>query len=105
MKDDPSEEFVRAVRLVARGGSHVSPGPHTKRIRPEPWDEFTNRDLTMLRMVTEGKGDKEIGKAVHLAERTVKHRLGEMRQALGAENRTHLAVLAIKQKILRLPEG
>ncbi len=104
VKDDPAEEFVRAVRLVARGGSYVSPRPNLRRNDPKPWDSFTDRDREILRMVAEGRGDKEIGEAVYLAERTVKHRLGEMRRALGAENRTHLAVLAIKQKILRLPD-
>ena len=105
VKDDPSEEFVRAVRLVARGGSYVSPRPNLRRNESKPWDAFSDRDREMLRMVAEGKGDKEIGEAVYLAQRTVKHRLGEMRRALGAENRTHLAVIAIREKILRLPDG
>ncbi len=101
VKDDPSEEFVRAIRLVARGGSYVSPGPNARRHRREPWDDFSERDLTMLQMVADGKGDKEIGEAVHLAERTVKHRLKEIRDALGAENRTQAAVLAVRRGILR----
>ena len=104
VKDDPFEEYVRAVRLVAQGGSCVSPRPNLRRNDSKPWDSFTDRDREMLRMVAEGRGDKEIGEAVYLAERTVKHRLGKMRRALGAENRTHLAVLTIKQKILRLPD-
>ncbi len=105
VKDDPSEEFVRAIRLVARGGSYVSPGPNARRHRREAWDDFSERDRKMLQMVADGKGDREIGQAVHLAERTVKHRLKEIREALGAENRTQAAVLAVLRGILRLDDS
>lgn len=102
VKDDPPEEFVRAIKLVARGGSYVSPGPNSKRYTPEPWDGFTKRDKEMLRLLAEGKGDREISEAVHLHERTVKKRLKDIRDCLGAENRTQAAVAAVRLGIVHL---
>jgi len=105
VKDDPPEEFVRAIKLVAKGGSYVSPGPNSKRYAPEPWDRLTERDKEILRLVAEGKGDREISAAVHLHERTVKKRLKEIRKLLGAENRTQAAVLAVRLGIVRPETG
>lgn len=107
VKDDPSEEFVRAIRIVARGGAYVSPGPTSlllSRQRSASHAVLKERDLRLLRMVAEGKTNKQIGGQVSLAERTVKHELEQIYDKLGAENRSHAAALAVQRGLVRLDD-
>jgi DNA-binding NarL/FixJ family response regulator len=107
VKDDPSEEFVRAIRIVARGGAYVSPGPTSlllSRQHSGSHAALKERDLRLLRMVAEGKTNKQIGKQVSLAERTVKHELEQIYDKLGAENRSHAAALAVQRGLVRLDD-
>lgn len=105
VKDDPSEQFVRAIRLVAKGESYVSPGPTSllvRRHREGSRAALTEREMEMLRMVAEGKTNTEIAQSVHLAVRTVKQNLEVIYGKLDAENRSNAAAIAVQEGLVRL---
>ena len=57
-------------------------------------DEFTARELEILRAVVEGLTNEQIGERLHLSDSTVKTHVRHLLEKTGCENRTKLAVLA-----------
>jgi DNA-binding NarL/FixJ family response regulator len=101
------EEFVHAVRLVARGESLVFPVLTrrlierfaTKRMRPDDprtllLTSLTEREGEVLRMVAAGSSNQEIAEALYLSMHTVKTHMGSLLAKLGARDRTQAVVFA-----------
>lgn len=59
-----------------------------------PLDELSKREEQILRLVAEGCSNKEIGRALDLQEKTVKHYMTSILQKLHLRNRVEAAVLA-----------
>lgn len=62
--------------------------------------QLTGRELDVLRLLTEGYANKEIAKELYLAEVTVKKRVQSIIAKLGASDRTHAAILAVRQGLV-----
>lgn len=56
--------------------------------------ELTERELEVLREMTTGATNAEIGERLHLSERTVKRHITDMLEKTGYKNRTVLAINA-----------
>ena len=56
----------------------------------------TDRQRQILKLVAEGKSNKEIARALNILEGTVKAHLRFLMKHLSAKNRTQLAVMASK---------
>lgn len=63
-------------------------------------DEFTERELQILKAVANGKTDAEIAEQLHLSFYTVKQHIQKIRRKTGFSNRTELAVRAIESGIV-----
>lgn len=61
--------------------------------------EFTERELDVLRLLTEGLTDKEIADALHLSATTVRYHVSNLIFKTGASSRTELAVNAVRSGI------
>jgi DNA-binding NarL/FixJ family response regulator len=57
---------------------------------------LTQEELAVLRLVAEGKTDCDIGRELHLSERTVRYRLQRVCDKLEVNNRTEAAVKAVR---------
>ena len=63
--------------------------------RPEnPLDDLSKREEDILSLVAEGKSNKEVGRALDLQEKTVKHYMTTILQKLHVRNRVEAAVMA-----------
>ena len=58
--------------------------------------ELTDRQRQILKLVAQGKSNKEIARALDILEGTVKAHLRFLMKHLNAKNRTQLAVMASK---------
>ncbi|MFH7597898.1 response regulator transcription factor [Streptomyces racemochromogenes] len=105
LKQITGTDLVTAVRTVASGQSMLDPGATTRlmaRVRGDvPPEErvpglpgFTDREKEILLMVSEGLTNREIGKRLHLAEKTVKNTVSRLFVKLGVEGRVQAAVIA-----------
>jgi len=110
-KSERPEVLLDAVRLVLDGGMYVPPtlaGPgfdgQPAPAPPQP-HALTERQLDVLRLVVEGKSNKEIAQALHLAHATVKVHLAAVYRALGVENRTQAAIVAERLGLHRARGG
>jgi two-component system response regulator DesR len=85
LKDAPSEELADAVRRVAQGQRAIA-----SELAESAWSApvvLTNRERDILRLVEEGKSNKEIARLLNLSPGTVRNYLAEATQKLGAANR------------------
>lgn len=95
-KSAPREELLRAVRAVAAGKRYLPPDIAqrlTERLgRPEP----SARELAVLRLVANGRSNKEIAAALGVSDETVKTHVSNAMQKLGANDRAHAVTEAIR---------
>ncbi|HZJ07612.1 MAG TPA: response regulator transcription factor [Nocardioidaceae bacterium] len=105
LKDVPRGQLVSAVRTVAAGDELLSPDI-TRRLveefvrRPRVTDEdspiagLTERERAVLRLVAEGKSNREVAKLLFLGEATVKTHLGNVFTKCDLRDRAQAVVLA-----------
>jgi len=96
-------ELVDLVRELAAGRSYVSPGLAGRLLvamrRREtavtsPLDDLSKREEDILKLVAQGKSNREVGEALDLQEKTVKHYMTSILQKLQVRNRVEAAMLA-----------
>ncbi len=106
LKDATPTELVHAVRVVAAGEALLSPKVTrrlldltARRLPPvrraaSVLAELTPREVTVLNLVAAGHSNAEIGRALHLAESSVKSHVGHLLGKLGVADRVHLVIFA-----------
>ena len=103
-------DFVQAIRIVSRGSvwvprrvlsmfiEGISNAP--RRIFPTDQVAFTDRETQVLKMLVEGRSNKEIGTPLGIGERTVKAHVAKLMRKVGVENRVALTVHAITHSLV-----
>jgi DNA-binding NarL/FixJ family response regulator len=113
LKDTPPERLADAVRTVAAGEALLAP-PLTRRLieryvsvpspetaRRERFGELTARELEIVRLLTRGLSNAEIGGELFLSEATVKTHVTRVLQKLGVRDRVQAVVLAYESGFVR----
>jgi DNA-binding NarL/FixJ family response regulator len=111
LKDGPVEEVVAGIQAAAAGESLISPRIATmllRRMRLEEPGELdapavtplSERELQVLRLVAEGKGNQEIGEALYIGQSTVRNHISSILMKLQVENRVQAAVRAVRDRIV-----
>ncbi len=67
---------------------------------PEVIGELTEREISILQLVTEGKTNKEIASSLFISENTVKIHLRNILEKLHLKNRIQAAVYAVRQGLV-----
>jgi DNA-binding NarL/FixJ family response regulator len=104
LKDDPPEQLLAAIRIVARGEALLSPAV-TKRVikrftrmphsaPPTGVDDLTERELDVFRLITRGLSNAEIGRELYISDTTVKTHITHILQKLDLRDRVQAVVLA-----------
>lgn len=57
-------------------------------------NKLTDRELLVLKLITEGNGNCQIGKTIHISIHTVKAHISSIMRKLNAKNRTNAAYIA-----------
>src|SRR5437879_8219454 len=103
-------DFVQAIRMVSRGSVWVprrvlsmfiertSNSP--RRIFPTDQVAFTDRETQVLKMLVEGRSNKEISVPLGISDRTVKAHVAKLMRKVGVENRVALTVHAITHSLV-----
>ncbi len=96
-------ELVDLVRELAAGRSYVSPGlagrllvamRRRETVPANPLDDLSKREEDILKLVAQGKSNREVGEVLELQEKTVKHYMTSILQKLQVRNRVEAAMLA-----------
>jgi two-component system, NarL family, nitrate/nitrite response regulator NarL len=102
-KDTDPEGLVQALRRIANGERLLPPpgdARSTQQSNPSVEDvlaALTDRERQIIRLVTEGLSNKEIGRRLLITDGTIKVHLHNIFGKLGVSNRTELAALALLQ--------
>ena len=106
LKGVSAQELVSVVRAIAEGGSYVSPNlagrllttmrraAEGRERAADPLTSLSAREEAILRLVSDGKSNKEVGIILDLQEKTIKHYMTQILQKLHVRNRTEAAVMA-----------
>ncbi len=111
LKDVSSARLVEAVLAAARGESVLQPSVAAKlvaRIAEEPAPvrpaplvvPLSERELEVVRLLAQGRSNREIAGALYLAEGTVKNHVTNVLGKLGARDRTQAALRAHELDLL-----
>lgn len=106
LKDAPRQELAEAVRAAARGQTVLSPPVAAKlvsRMRGADASALTSREIDVLGLVARGLTNAQIGRALLIAEATVKTHLLRAFAKLGVDDRTAAVTTAISQGIIASP--
>ena len=104
LKDDPAEQILAAVRVVAGGDALLSPTV-TKRVikqftrtprrePPKALEDLSDREQEVFRLIARGLSNAEIGKELFISETTVKTHITHILQKLDLRDRVQAIVLA-----------
>jgi DNA-binding NarL/FixJ family response regulator len=104
LKDEPPEQLLAAIRVVAGGEALLSPAI-TKRVikqfarfpSPEPprqLDLLTDRELDVFRLIARGLSNAEIGRELYITDTTVKTHITHILMKLNLRDRVQAVVLA-----------
>ena len=115
LKDTDSAQIVEAIRAIYRGESLIHPSVASKILaefsllaqkkgKKPSWVEhdLTEREITVLRLVADGKTNKEIANSLGLSEKTVKNHVRNIFHKLQVYDRTQAAILGIRKGIIDL---
>jgi len=102
LKGSLRTEMLDAILNVHRGRRHVQ-GEVASQIAHHVSDEpLSDREIAVLRLVAEGKSNKEIAQALDLSEETIKAHLKNMFAKLDVSDRTHAVTIAVRRGIIEL---
>lgn len=96
-KSLPAKSLVNAVKFMAMGEQYAPIDFMTaeEEAPPNPLAEkLTERELQVLKGLTEGKSNKEIARDLDIQEPTVKLHMKTLYRKVGASNRTQAALIA-----------
>ena len=111
LKDVSLDQLVDAIKTVAAGGTLVKPAI-TERLlaglsnienkfaaldQPDP---LTERETEILRLMSAGYSNKEIARALDVAEGTVKNHVSNILSKLGVRDRTRAVLKAFELKLV-----
>ena len=100
LKETGSDELCRAIHAAVAGQVQLS-RQVALRIVAEHDEEnlletLTEREMEVLRLVTQGCSNKEIALKLVISEKTVKSHVGNVLDKLGATSRTQAALIAVR---------
>ena len=98
LKDTQAEELTRAIKAAANGQVQLSPQAAARLVRevraPESPETLTERETDVLRLLAQGRANKEIAAALFIGENTVKTHVSSILVKLGVQSRTQAALYA-----------
>ena len=111
LKESSHEELLVAVRAVLGGRYYLSPdlsgqvvnsllGGETPAAVATAWDTLTARERSILKLVAEGNGNKQIAAYLSISIKTVEKHRSSLMHKLGLRNAAMLTAYAIERGIV-----
>ncbi len=107
LKDVLKAELLTAIRSAAAGKPALHPEAQQLLMKQvsgkdaAPHASLTAREFNILKLIAEGKSNKEIALALHLTEGTIKGYVSTIFDKLNVEDRTQAALYAVKHGLVK----
>ncbi len=114
LKEASIEEVPEAIRAAYRGQSLISPSMAARLLdefksisrrsglRGYPAPRLTDREMEILRLVADGKSNKEIARELYISENTVKNHVRNILEKLHLHSRMEAVLYALREKLIEL---
>ena len=96
------KELLDTIRAVHAGRKSMSPQVSYELAEHATDDALTKAEIDVLRLIAGGNANKQIADRLSITEDTVKGRVKNILSKLGANDRTHAAIIGIKRGIIDL---
>jgi DNA-binding NarL/FixJ family response regulator len=103
LKEAPLADIVRAVELVAGGGTYIDPALASVFAGTAVTDRvptLSQREREVLRLLSEGKTNEQIGKELFISPETVRTHVRKAMDKLDADTRTQAVATALRQSLI-----
>jgi DNA-binding NarL/FixJ family response regulator len=102
IKDAMQDDLIRAIRSVANGQPYLAPAAQRQlmdllRKPGDAHESLTAREHDVVRLVAEGMSNKQIARKLNLTEGTVKGYVSQVLAKLRLQDRTQIALYAVRQ--------
>ena len=112
LKDNPAEQLITAVHVVAEGEALLAPSVTRRLIaefarhrppaeKPGLLASLSGRELEVLKLVARGLSNGEIAEELYVAETTVRTHVGRILTKLGLRDRVQAVVLAYETGLVQ----
>jgi NarL family two-component system response regulator LiaR len=110
LKDVAANDLARAIRGARAGQAQLHPEAARRLMqqvttprRSEAGAQLTDREREVLRLLAEGRSNKEIARSLVVSERTVKGHVSNILGKLGLQDRTQAALYAVRHGLAPEP--
>jgi DNA-binding NarL/FixJ family response regulator len=103
LKEAPLADVSRAIATVAKGDVYVDPvlaGVLASGEATQQLTMLTQREREVLRLLSDGLRNEEIGRELHIAGETARAHLRNAMRKLDADTRTHAVAVALRQSLI-----
>jgi DNA-binding NarL/FixJ family response regulator len=105
LKEEPAEAIVAAVRVVVSGGTWLSRSIAATLAQGTPESPaeviaLSDPARAILRLLADGRSNREIGHALGVSEKSIERRVSEICARLGVTTRVAAAVRAVREGLI-----
>jgi len=104
LKDTPLREMLEAIHTVHAGNRYLPRHIASRLAERMMRSNLTTRELEILKMLTKGLTNKQIGHALGISENTVRNHVNSIIEKLEVCDRTEAATTAIQRGIIDVDE-
>jgi DNA-binding NarL/FixJ family response regulator len=114
LKKSAGSELVSAIRAVARGGVVLDPDVAREALAgasgaaaessDSAYDALTDREKQVLKLVAEGRSNKEIASLLDISVKTAMSHREHLMEKLGLHSRTELVKFALRAGVITLDD-
>ena len=111
LKKSAGADLAAAIRAAYRGGLVLDPEVAKAALRPQattgaagarPYETLTDREKQVLKLVAEGKSNKEVATILGISVKTAMSHREHLMEKLGLHSRTELIHFAIREGVVRV---
>ncbi|WP_238525528.1 MULTISPECIES: response regulator transcription factor [Acidobacterium] len=102
LKGMDADDLTAAIRSVHAGKSRIPTVVAERLAERMSGSELTARELDVLRLIVQGRSNREIAADLHISEATVKTHINNLLSKLGVSDRTQAATTALQRGLVHL---
>jgi DNA-binding NarL/FixJ family response regulator len=102
-KEAPLDDLVRAIQIVAEGGTYLDPTAAAALIQQQRRTRdhgLTQREREVLRLLADGMTNDQIGAELSISPQTVRTHVQKAMEKLGAQTRVQAVATALRESLI-----
>jgi DNA-binding NarL/FixJ family response regulator len=100
LKNSLHKDLLQTIRAVHAGKKLLAPEASFQLAEHATDEPLTPAEVRVLQLIAEGDANKEIAAKLSLSEGTIKGQIRNIMSKLGAKDRTHAAMIALRRGIM-----